>query len=330
MKRIAFVLLTLVLLLSLAACGASAQPTQTQTPPAEQSGGEPTKPVETPAAEPEDAAAAGEWTGVYCKFVGDENGVTDEPFSLTLNADGTGSHHRDGESYSVTWTLEDEDFSMTETFLGMTNDYTGTLSDGVLHLYNGDPTDDLTYEYVYGQGDLSGIEVPHGEAAGSEGLSQYRGDWNGALLFRECTGKYEYLDDGVPVGAIARFAVQDDGSIEAFIGVDVEDTPFVDLRASYSDFWEELTLSGAWINVPFEGIPATVSNGTLHISIPIAKEAGSLTMVMNFRRLGDEGWTDEEPRLGPSALEACRGLSFGELASLLGYDFWDYPLPDEG
>ena len=90
----------------------------------------------------------GEWTGAYCKFVGDANGVTDEPFSLTLNDDGTGVHHRDEMDFNVTWTMEGGAFSMTETFLGMTIDYTGAVTDGALHLFNGDPADDLTYEYV--------------------------------------------------------------------------------------------------------------------------------------------------------------------------------------
>ena len=288
------------------------------------------KPAGTPVSPEAAAKAAGEWTGVYCKFVGDEDGITDEPFSLTLDADGTGTHSRDDLEISVTWALDGEDFTMTETFMGMTIDYTGTLENGVLHLFNGDPTDDFTYEYVYGQGDVSGIEVPHGAAPDTSALGRFRGDWNGALLFTECTGKYEYLDDGVPVGAIARFAVRADGSIEPFIGIDVEDTPFEDLSASYSDFWEELTISGKWINVPFEGVTVQEKNGTLHVEIPIAKEAGSLRMVMNFRRLDDEGWTDESPRLGAKQIEACKGMSFGELAGLLGYRFLDYPDPDEG
>ena len=38
---------------------------------------------------------------------------------------------------------------MKETFLGMSIDYTGTLKDGELHIYNGEPESDLTYEYVY-------------------------------------------------------------------------------------------------------------------------------------------------------------------------------------
>ena len=38
---------------------------------------------------------------------------------------------------------------MKETFMGISIDYTGTLKDGELHTYNDEPTDDLTYEYVY-------------------------------------------------------------------------------------------------------------------------------------------------------------------------------------
>ena len=33
--------------------------------------------------------------------------------------------------------------------MGMKMDYTGTLKDGVLHLFNGDPSDVWTCEYVY-------------------------------------------------------------------------------------------------------------------------------------------------------------------------------------
>ena len=353
MKRMIGVAVALCIALSLAACGSGGEkpaatqaPAETKAPAATQAPAETKAPetnaVPTPAGDAQ--AAVGEWTGVYCKFVGDTDGVTDEPFSLVLKADGTGVHSRDDLEISVTWTLSGSDFAMRETFLGASLDYTGTLENGVLHLYNGDPASDLTYEYVYGQGDLSGIEVPHGSAAvpggtssggdapGTEdaaGLDAFRGDWNGALGFRRCTGKYEYLD-GSNVGAIARFAVQSDGSIEAFIGVDVEDTPIVDLSAYYSDFWEKLMLSGSWINVPFESVPAEVNNGTLSFVIPISKEAGSLYMVFNLRRLGDPGWTDEDPQLGEQNYEYTKDMTFGELAGLLGYDFLDYPSPDEG
>ena len=90
----------------------------------------------------------GEWIGAYSKFVGDSS-MSDDQFSLTVKKNGKGVSHRDDFDFDMTWTLDGDDFTMQESFLGITMDYTGTLKDGVLHLYNGDPTDDLTYEYVF-------------------------------------------------------------------------------------------------------------------------------------------------------------------------------------
>ncbi|MBQ7670152.1 MAG: hypothetical protein IJS45_05465 [Clostridia bacterium] len=92
--------------------------------------------------------AAGKYEGVQSKFVGDDEWETGG-FSLELKADGTAVSTRDGTDYSATWEIEGENFKMTEKFLGLTIEYTGTLKDGDLHIYNGDPADALTYEYVY-------------------------------------------------------------------------------------------------------------------------------------------------------------------------------------
>lgn len=102
-----------------------------------------------------DDSAAGTYTGLYTKFVGDsdEFRVTDEPFSLTLNADGTGTHARDDMEFDVTWTLDGENFAMEETFIGDPIVYEGTLKGDDLDIFNGDPTDDLTCEYVYTKGE---------------------------------------------------------------------------------------------------------------------------------------------------------------------------------
>ena len=93
-------------------------------------------------------AAAGTYKGQYTKLVGDET-KNEEEFTLTLSPDGTGIHARDGMEFKVTWTLEGEAFTMKETFIGDPIEYTGTLKDGALHLYNGDPTNIFTYEYFY-------------------------------------------------------------------------------------------------------------------------------------------------------------------------------------
>ena len=93
-------------------------------------------------------AYAGTYEGKYTKYVGDETKDEEEKFSLVLKDDGTGTSSR-GADYKVTWTLEGEKFTMQETFMGMTIDYTGTLKDGNLDIFNGDPTNALTCEYVY-------------------------------------------------------------------------------------------------------------------------------------------------------------------------------------
>ncbi len=93
--------------------------------------------------------AVGKWEGKYTKYVGDEEKNTSDEFSIELKAGGKGVSTRDGLDLNVTWTLDGEDFAMTETFLGMEIKYTGTLKDGVLDIFNGDPEDIWTCEYVY-------------------------------------------------------------------------------------------------------------------------------------------------------------------------------------
>ena len=58
-------------------------------------------------------------------------------------------HHRDDLDLDVTWTFEGDNVTMQETFLGAAIDYTGYAEGNTLHLFNGDPQDDLTCEYVY-------------------------------------------------------------------------------------------------------------------------------------------------------------------------------------
>ena len=93
---------------------------------------------------------AGTYHGEYIKIVGDDdsNKNVDEEFFLELDANGMGKHHRDGEVYDVVWSLDGEKFTMTEKFISEIK-YTGTLKDGKLDIFNGDPTDIWTYEYVY-------------------------------------------------------------------------------------------------------------------------------------------------------------------------------------
>ncbi|MCR5727585.1 MAG: hypothetical protein K6G24_08970 [Lachnospiraceae bacterium] len=98
----------------------------------------------------ETAAAAGTYVGKYTYFVGSpEDKKTDEPFTLILNADGTGTQNRNDLEIKVPdWSLTGNEFKMTEKFLG-TIDYTGTLEGTKLTLFNGDPANNFTCAYVY-------------------------------------------------------------------------------------------------------------------------------------------------------------------------------------
>ena len=126
MKRIFTLMLALAMVLSLAACGGKS------------GGGD----------DDASASAAGTYKCTQIKLVGDEE-WTNEESTLTLNADGTGKQARDDYEFDVTWKLDGENFTMEETFIGDPIVYTGTLKDGKLDIFNGDPEDIWTYEYLY-------------------------------------------------------------------------------------------------------------------------------------------------------------------------------------
>lgn len=105
-------------------------------------------------------AYSGTYQGTYSKFVGNDE-KDNESFSLVLNKDGTGIHYRNGGAFDVKWNIKGEEFTMTETIMGVNAsdarqtttailiDYKGTLKEGKLDIYNGDPDNSTTYEYLY-------------------------------------------------------------------------------------------------------------------------------------------------------------------------------------
>lgn len=91
----------------------------------------------------------GEYEGKWCKFVGDEKQETEAEFSLILNEDGTGINKRDNREFECTWGYDKDGFKLTDKFMGLEINYTGEIKEKELHIYNGDPKDELTFEYVY-------------------------------------------------------------------------------------------------------------------------------------------------------------------------------------
>ncbi|MBQ9827466.1 MAG: hypothetical protein IJM62_02165 [Lachnospiraceae bacterium] len=130
MKRFISLFLTFMMIFALAACGGGSSDGGSGS----DDGGA--------------ADAAGTYKCHQIKLVGDSD-WTEEDSTLTLNADGTGKHARDNNEFNVTWKLDGENFSMEETFIGDPIVYTGTLKDGKLDIFNGDPEDIWTYEYLY-------------------------------------------------------------------------------------------------------------------------------------------------------------------------------------
>lgn len=90
--------------------------------------------------------ALGTFVSVKHKFNADTEWVEDTGWELELNADGKGVSRRDNLELAVTWELNGEDITVTESSI---NEYTGTLKDGELSLFNGDPANDLTCEYIF-------------------------------------------------------------------------------------------------------------------------------------------------------------------------------------
>lgn len=97
---------------------------------------------------PEMIAAVGIYKGLYTKLVGDEK-QNEETFQLELKDDGTGRQQRNNLDIKIPdWNVENGKVTLTEKFLGKI-DYTGTLEGTKLSLFNGDPTNPFTMEYVY-------------------------------------------------------------------------------------------------------------------------------------------------------------------------------------
>jgi len=166
-----------------------------------------------------------------------------------------------------------------------------------------------------------GKEKPDENAFDKALIERFGGDWNGCVEFVDGTGKYETLTG--TVAAIARLNIDSEGNITPFIGLDVEDTPIENLTAKFDG--DKILLGGKWISADFADTEMTEKNGTLSTRIDVSKEAGSIGLVFNFRRLDDTGWTDEKPGFSESQINECMGKSFDELAEIIGYSSSDYP-----
>ena len=179
------------------------------------------------------------------------------------------------------------------------------------------------------EGPAAGAAQQAEESSDNSALySRFRGDWHGMVGFRNCTDGYAQIDNA-DYPAIARFKVDSDGEIHPFIAIYVENTPFENLSAEWDTDYDAMRLRGTWQTADFDEL-IWEKNGTLSVEIPVTNTLGSLTLVLNFRRLDDTGWTDEDPRLTETTIERCMGMSFDDLAEMFEIPFTDYPSEDVG
>ena len=87
----------------------------------------------------------------YSKYVGDPDTAkeTDEVGEITLSSDGKGKSIRDGLNIDIEWSIDGDNITLTEYYMGIKLDYNGTLKDNKLDIFNGDKTNQFTVEKVY-------------------------------------------------------------------------------------------------------------------------------------------------------------------------------------
>lgn len=294
-----------------------------------------------------ESAVTGRYDGRFAEMFGEVTPLEEiyegESY-IELKSDNKCTFTMDGDIVEgCTWKLDVDKLSISLEMEGETETLTGTLKDGVIVI------DMMGIPMTFSK-DGAKVEMPTGSGKGEpsdeepteddtedpseddrennfpteEQIARYKGDWNGAVGFRNCTGMYEYLND-TNTTAIARFLIDDLGFVTPFIGLNVQDTPIEDLSAYIDTERDALVISGTWIEQSFSDVPSIELSGTVSFTVPISNDYGSVEMHFNFRPLGDEGWTDEDPGLSEQSIEYCRGMTFDEVAALNGYSQGDYP-----
>ena len=93
---------------------------------------------------------AGTYKLEYSKYVGDpDTAKSTEEWTIVLNEDGTGKSNRDDNSYDAEWSMDGNNITFAEKFMGIKNEYNGTIEEGRMDIFNGDKTNDLTMEAVF-------------------------------------------------------------------------------------------------------------------------------------------------------------------------------------
>lgn len=154
---------------------------------------------------------------------------------------------------------------------------------------------------------------------------RYVGDWNGVLKIYDCTGDYTSLEN-VVTGACARIVPDENGELFIFLGLYLEGFYVTSAYYDINYASESIFISGDYNVGSYENVEILEYNpGTIGMTFPVEQENGSFYFTVNLRRVGDENWTNEDPKFGQADIDYFRGKTFEDIALMMGYSSNQYP-----
>lgn len=154
---------------------------------------------------------------------------------------------------------------------------------------------------------------------------RYIGDWNGVLKIYDCTGDYASLEN-VVTGACARIVPDENGELFIFIGLYLEGFYITSAYYEVDYNTESLIISGDYNSGSYENVEILEHTpGTIGMTFPVIQSNGEFYFTINLRRIGDENWTNEDPAFTPADVDHFRGMTFEQIAEMMGYTSNQYP-----
>ena len=237
-----------------------------------------------------------------------------------------------GEVMDSTWTLDGEDFVLTNA----TVESPGTLKDGVItiNFMNMGMMMSFTQTGSVQGGDSTDAEADVTETFPDAFIADYQGDWHGMATVYEGTGAFEDEVD-MEMEIIARLVFREDGTCEPYLACAFggEDNNFKNLSAAYYVDGDQMFLFGEFVNGELVA-PSTlfVQDGALYVDVFVEDEKGNtMNLYACLRRL-DASWDYDNDwlNLSEDAVKFYKGKSFMEIAELFQLDLDEIPELDGG
>ena len=305
MKKWMALLLSIAIMLSLAACGGGSTD-----------------------AEKKDPKPKGLEAGFYPLYALEEDGeyidnetITkigmDKMSYLVVNTDGTADVVMDGEKISCTYNKNR--FADDEG-----NEISYKIKDGLVELY---PEDGVTLYFKRGnKEDAPNDEPPAAAAFPADVAEDFYGDWHGWCLITDGTGEYEDEIDN-EFEMLARYAFDEEGNCTPWMAIysDSEDN-FKNISLRYDEEDELVYLSGQLFGMEILSDSRMYeSYGSLCLTIYLEDDEGTLDIVVCLRH-PDAEWDEYDyPCMPDSALAYYNGMTFEERVKAYKLDPADLP-----